>query len=449
MTGTQLQPHMAVNWTQGTRRPPAGVVRRKPGFLFSVFAVLYLIGCYVNIPVGPVPMFSALPFAMIGLLIFMRRLLSPQFLGAVGIAGGAFLLSLLAPELLDFYKSRLVAFFQFIYSLIIGLTLYWTVTSFERRQAARFCNAALIVLLIGGALEVTTGLASVMDSLMSHFYSLGDYIEIVHNRDAGIGFGFRRPKFFTSETSYFSLAYCILVCALAWLSEAKGRYMRALVFGVLGVLLARSPIPILSMIFVGLLAVLDPSGKRTSARTAALATALVLAVPVMTGGYLALSTLFEARLQTISSGDDYSIIYRTYGSLYAALAVLAESPLFGVGIGSIDLAYIPLTTTYIDLGVPAVSVEQEWRFQVQNLPSALAIYTGMIGTMFYLVALFTYAKSLLRVVRWPTLFLFVMLSATEAAFYSPRFNMYLFLILAISTLAARKTLNYPNNYRLK
>ncbi|NWF44263.1 hypothetical protein F3K02_03200 [Hydrogenophaga sp. D2P1] len=415
--------------------PERRIIRKKPRLIFSIFAIFFLIGCYVNIPYGPFPMVSALPFALIGVFIFLPRLGRRQFLAAFGIAVGVFLLSNMAPEPSSFFGTRLLAFFQYVYSIVIGLTLYWTITSFERKQIARFSKFAIIFLLIGGTIEITTGLSSVMDSLMAYFYSLGDYIDIVNNRDVGIGFGFRRPKFFTAETSYFALAYCFLVCAFAWLSEDRRRYALALVFGVLGVLVARSPIPVFSLVFVGLLAIFESSKSRSGTRVNALIIGMVVALPAMALGYTLLQTLFETRLQTISSGDDYSVIYRTYGSLYAALAVLAKNPLFGVGIGSIDLAFTPLTETYLSLDIPASSVFYEWRFQIQNLPSALAIYLGVIGTTYYLVSTSIYVRFLIGPIRWPTIFLFFILSVTEAAFYSPRFNTYLFLTLAISRLA--------------
>lgn len=408
--------------------------RRVPGAFFSIYAVLFLVGCYVNIPYAQVPMISALPFALVGAFIFRRRLIGKQFLGALGIAFGVFLLSMAAPDLSSFFGARLLAFSQFLYSIFISLTLYWTVTMFDRRQVALFCKGALIAFLVGGVVEITTSLSVVMDELLASLYSLGDYIEIVNNRDVGLGLGFRRPKFFTSETSYYAMAYCVLVCVFAWLSSERHRFAYAFAFGVLGVLLARSPIPVLSLIFVSLLAVFEGEGRRRGALGTKLLIGSLAAVPILVIGYLLLSSLFETRLQTIASGDDYSLIYRTYGSLFAALASLGETPLFGVGIGSIDLAFKPLTDTYIALGVPASAVFYEWRFQVQNLPSALAIYLGLVGTTFYIMSLRAYIRFLVGPLRWPFIFLILMLSATEAAFYSPRFNVYLFLFLAVGRL---------------
>lgn len=422
---------------------PPHAQQSRPSFVFSLYAIMFLIGCYMNIPMGIFPTASALPFALIGMLTFSSRLFSREVFGIIGIALGVFALSLFAPELSNFFGNRILAFMQYLYSAVIGVTLFWAATSFQRRQVARFSEVAIIVLLIGGVIEITTGLSAFLDSTMSQFYSLGDYIDVINNRDAGIGLGFRRPKFFTSETSYYAMAYCVLVCSYALLSDKKGAQQRALLYGVLGVMLARSPIPVFSILYIGLLGVMGEPGSR-GANAKRLLVAVLVAIPILVCGYLLVTFLFEARLRTIDSGDDYSFIYRTYGSLYAALAVLSEYPLSGVGIGSIDIAFGPLTSTYLSLGIPASSVFYEWRFQVQNLPSALSIYLGLFGSLFYLTTIAFYMKRTLGAIHIHTLFLLALLSTTEAAFYSPRFNIYFFVILAISRLAVTDRLPRPN-----
>lgn len=397
----------------------------------------FIIAVYVNVPTSRdgVPMISAFPFAVIGGVMFLDRTLSQEAIGAVLLALGVFVCSLMATDFWTYLDVRALAFGQYIYSTLIGLTLYWTVKSFSAKEVARFSEVAIIIMLCGAVLEITTPLSSAIDSVMNPLFGLDKYADIIRNRDLSIGFGLRRPKFFSSETSYFAMALCFLICTYAYLSPQKGATIRAGVYAVLGLLVARSPILIFASVFIGLGQFLGGGGSGRRTNVDRMALGLVIAVPMLLGGYFLLTELFEARLAQVTSGADYSSIYRTYGSWYAALAVLSEYPFFGVGIGSINAAYRPLTQTYLSLGIPAFSVMYEWRFQVQNLLAALMIYLGSLGTIFYLGYLYFYTRTIVGQIGWQSWALFLILSATASAFYSPRYITYYFLILSITKIA--------------
>ncbi|MFG1346774.1 hypothetical protein V5F59_17935 [Xanthobacter autotrophicus DSM 431] len=402
-----------------------------------LFAILFIIAVYVNIPTSRdgVPMISAFPFALIAGLMFLPKVFSAEARGALLLGLGIYGISLLAPDLTTYFVPRSLAFGQYIYSIAIGLTLYWTVLSFSPAQAARFSEIAIIVLLAGGVIEIFTALSSVLDNVMNPLFGLDEYTQIIQNRDAAIGLGLRRPKFFSSETSYFAMALSFLICTYASLSVRKGSLTRALGYSIVALVVTRSPILVFAFAFVSATIVLGDGPKGRGANLDRLLLGVVIAIPVATVAYVVLSELFQARIQQVSSGADYSSTYRTYGSVYAALAVLSESPFFGIGIGSINAAFRPLTQTYLSLGIPASSVLHEWRFQIQNLPSALLIYLGALGTMFYLGFLYFYARSLIGKLKWQTWALFILLSATASAFYSPRYITFFFLILAITQMA--------------
>lgn len=414
---------------------------RAPSLLFCAFAILFICGVYTDIPTSRngIPMISAFPFAVIGFLYFLRRINSVAFLGAIGVAIFVYFISIPATETLEYFPARSLAFGQYVYSVIIGVTLYWTVTSFSAHAVEKFLRTAITVIIVLMAVEIFTPFSEFLDKTMNPLYGLTDFGDIIRNRDLSIGGGLRRPKLFTSETSYLALSYTLMVCAYAQLSRARGSTVRALLFAVVGLVLIRSPIVAFAAVFVGCLIYSGrgkPGGLTTTERRLLLT---AFSAPVALTAAFLLTQLFTARFQQITSGADYSVTYRTYGSLLAALATVREHPLVGVGIGSIDAAYEPLTQTYLRLGVPASSVFYEWRFQVQNLPSALLIYLGLGGGLAYLFLMHAYARRLVGRLDWKIWSLLILQAATISAFYSPRFNVYFFLILAINFISRRDT----------
>lgn len=384
-------------------------------------------------------MISAFPFAVVGLILFIKKLSSIEFLGAIGVALFSYFTSIAATDALEYFPARSLAFGQYTYSIVIAISLYWTVTQFSASAVAKFLSVSLTIMVVMMCIEIFTPFSRFLDSVMNPLYGLTDFSDIIRNRDLSIGGGLRRPKLFTSETSYLALSYTLMVCAYAQISKRPGSSTRALVLAVVGLILIRSPIVAFAAVFVGCI-IYSGRGKPgglTPTERRLLMTAF--AAPAAVGAAFLVAQLFTARFQQITSGADYSVIYRTYGSLLAAFATVREHPLVGVGIGSIDAAYEPLTQTYLSLGVPASSVFYEWRFQVQNLPSALLIYLGLGGGTIYLLLMHRYARSLIGRLDWKIWSLLILQAATISAFYSPRFNVYFFLILAINVISRRDT----------
>lgn len=408
---------------------------RRHSLPFVVFSIMYLIGAFMDVPgPGGVPMFSAFPFAILAFAVFANRIVTRTTAYAVLLPVLIYAMSFASPEPLDFMGARTVAFVQFLYTMFIAVTFFYVVRSYSARSLTRFIEFAIPIVIILAVLEIVTPLSKLIDNHLMPLYGLSDYTQIIENRDVGIGGGYRRPKLITSETSYFALAYAFMVCTFVYLTPHKKTIIRGLAYSLVGLVVIRSPIVIVATLFVGLTGVARMSSSRRNQAMRQLALILVIGIPLIAVGLYLVQMLFEARLQQATSGADYSSTYRTYGSLYAAIATAREMPLFGVGIGSIDLAYGPLTQTFLSLGVPAFSVFEEWRFQVQNLPSALLIYLGMVGTSIYLLYQYHYIKYVTRGARWELWFLLAVLAATASAFYSPRFNVYYFLVLAVTRI---------------
>ena len=412
-------------------------VERRNSLPFVVFSIMYLIGAFMDVP-GPAgaPMFSAFPFAILAFAVFANRIVTRTTAYAVLLPVLIYAMSFAAPEPLAFMGTRTVAFAQFLYTIFIAVTFFYVVRSYSARSLTRFIEFAIPIVIILAVLEIVTPLSKLIDTYLLPLYhsSDTDFAQIVANRDMGIGGGFRRPKLIASETSYFALAYAFMVCTFVYLTPHKKTIIRGLAYSLVGVVVIRSPIAVIATLFVGITWIMRMSSSRRSQAMRQLALILVIGTPLIAAGLYLVQMLFEARLQQVSSGADYSATYRTYGSLYAAIATAREMPLFGVGIGSIDLAYGPLTQTFLSLGVPAFAVFEEWRFQVQNLPSALLIYLGMVGSSIYLLYQYHYIKYVTRGARWELWFLLAVLAATASAFYSPRFNVYYFLVLAITRI---------------
>lgn len=392
---------------------------RRPSFAFFLFSLLLLIGAYLDVGlVVGFPMLSIAPMMLIGLVIFRRRLLSFEILAAFGIATAVYAWSLFAPSQSEYFWPRTLAYGQFLYSILTGLITFWAVTRYDGRTIVRFLGIFLPFYLALIAIEVFTPFSKVIDAYMLHAFGGQEATQtIVNNRDIGIGFGLRRPKLFVSETSYVAIWFAFAMGIKAFLDPSRRSFVPNLTLALAGFLLIRSPISIAGFLFV-CVTILAYIMRRADFGLRA----VILGISALAGFgllFVLLTYIFGDRLASAQTGADYSTTYRTYGSLYAALAITRESPIFGVGIGSIDYAYAAITDTYLRLGVPSKSVYAEWRSQIQNLPSSLLTYLGWGGTIIFSIAVLAYWRRVAGPLQYFFWALLALLAATFAAFYSP------------------------------
>lgn len=411
---------------------------REPGAAFTAYALLLLVGIYLDVGyrISGVPMLSALPGLAIGLAIFARRLLTGPTLWGVALCFGVYLWSVPAVESGTFFMTRTVAFAQFLFSLIAGLILFWTVTSYSRRSVVRFIDIFLLFYLGLIVLEVFTPFSRVVDAAQQEFYGqTSEAIAGVLNRDANIGLGLRRPKVFLSETSYAAMAFTLALGLRAFLAADRRATLRMVLLSLIGIVLIRSPISVVGLIFV-LFGWGIAVGRRVDVALRVIMM-VVVGVVIVAALLILQAYVFGARTAAAQSGVDYSTTFRTYGSLAAAWAVAREHPVLGVGIGSIDVAYTTVTQTFLMLGLSRAVVEAEWRSQIQNLPAALILYLGVVGAILFsalAIAYYRYISGRLNHFFW--LFT-ILLGATYAAFYAPKFQTFMFLFAAANRIYNR------------
>lgn len=421
-------------------RPPAAPgASRRASTGYVLFTLLLLIGAYVDVglELTGVPMLSVLPAVAIGLFIFRARLLTVPTMYAFGIAVAVWSWSLMAPDLADFFLKRLVALGQFFYSILVGLVLFWTVSSYSSKSIVRFLNIALTIYIVLLVLELFTPFSKVIDAYMSVAFAHDTTFQtIINNRDEGVGFGFRRPKMFLSETSHVAMWFSFMLGIKAFLDPSQRNLLPNLLIAVLGLGLIRSPIAGMGMLYVFLAYALNVTRNSEGGVRVFILAVFGLLLLALLGFVEAL--VFSERLATASSGSDYSTTFRTYGSFYAAWAVAREHPLFGVGIGSIDLASKPVINSFLSLQIPAYIVIASWRDQIQNLFAALVVYLGWPGAALAGVAVVGYWRAIAGRLEYPFWALFALMSCTYSAFYSPKFMVFIYLFLAVNAVYSRE-----------
>ena len=128
---------------------------------------------------------------------------------------------LVAPDI-AFLPRRFNGFVQLTYSILIGYSLYLTVSQGTRQQIARLFLCALII-LVGCLLETYGGLRPISDSVRKVPYSRGLYENDLRDM---ILYKRVRPKFFASEPA--SVTFCYSLFSFVWFVVSRMRLKLAL-----------------------------------------------------------------------------------------------------------------------------------------------------------------------------------------------------------------------------
>lgn len=399
--------------------------------ILAVFAL----GCYTNLPIiigeFSFPMASALPGFFLLLPYLWRRFFSTQFHSLMYFLLLPLCFSVFAPSLSELFGARLVGMGQLFYSLVLGFTAYSAVTCYPREKMSRIFLWLVVCLVILCIIERYTSLKSVVQSY-AELYGGEGITDSVLTRDEGLG-GYR-PKLFTSETSYVAMALSYGISCYVWSSTNSQKYMVGLVLLAASFLVLRSPTVLGCILPLAASFVEEIRVDKKSRAAAAWLVPSMLVVTIL-GGLIVgdrIADSISTRLEGARSGQDYSVTYRTYGSLAAGIASANEYPLFGVGLAGHILAKDLIIRTELSFGVPSKAIEREWRMSLNNAPANSLVVFGYLGSLVIWIFAIRGIRTLsLRVS--PTLMAMIfILCISDGAIYSPRFVTYLFLFAAVA-----------------
>jgi len=311
--------------------------------LLDVLLILvFLFGIYtgVNLMIAqgvPVP---SVPSGVAGLLLLLRhggRVREQDVLVLLGVLVLYMANTLVAPNQI-YLIERVKGFIQLAYSLLIGYGMFITLIYADRRQIARLLFVVCVLLFVGCMMErMSDSFRALSDAVRNRLY---DAFMVYQSdmRDVEL-YGGVRPKLFTSEPSAVTFSYTLF--AYGWLMIAPWRDWRfklAVYFGLLGAgyLAMRGPTLTLGLVLiVPYIMILEPWRARTPRRQllpARLVGVVVLGVALAVVTFTAMSYLFAARVEEVSSASDPSFFFRVIGPPLVAWDVLLRDPLTGSGL---------------------------------------------------------------------------------------------------------------------
>jgi hypothetical protein len=292
-----------------------------------------------------VPIPSA-PAGVAGLILLVRRLndITPRALMGFCAIVTLYLASMLCAPDISWLPRRTNGLIQLTYSLAASYGLFLTVKRSDRRQIARLFLTFVLVIVVGCLLETYGGLRPVSDAVRTVLYRKGVYENDL--RDL-LFYKRARPKFFASEPS--SVTFCYTLFTFVWLVTSTWRLKLPVYLGLVGLGLFAMPGPTLLLMLVLLLPYLLFLGSRRRGRidaTRFLVVAMVAALFALVALVLA-KTLFAARLENITSGNDPSFFYRVQGPALAGLDIMSRYPIAGAGLTGEPFIEREITNLYL------------------------------------------------------------------------------------------------------
>jgi hypothetical protein len=312
--------------------PSTGQARRIDWFDMALIC-LFLLGLYSNYTIAisaKVP-FPSAPSGIAGMILLWRRReqIAPAGLGGLLAVLASFLFSMLFATNIAFLPRRTNGLIQLTYSIVIGYALYLTVIQAGRRQIAGLFLGFAIVILVGCLLEDYAGLRPISDAVRNAIYRSGIYENDL--RDI-LYYNRVRPKFFASEPA--SVTFCYSLFVFVWMVVSRWRWKLVLYVGLVGLGLFAMPGPTLLLMLLLIVPYMMFLASRRSGRLDAGRLLLVAigSLFFLVAFVILAKSLFPARLEEITSGNDPSFFYRVQGPALAAGDILTTYPLAGAGL---------------------------------------------------------------------------------------------------------------------
>jgi hypothetical protein len=309
---------------------------------------LFLLGLYSNYTImisAKVP-FPSAPAGVAGMILLWRRRhqITPVGLSGLVCVVGLFVISILCVTDLTFLPRRTNGLIQLTYSITIGYALFLTLVMATRRQITGLFLGFSLVILVGCLLENFAGLRPISDAVRNTIYSQGIYENDL--RDV-LYYSRVRPKFFASEPA--SVTFCYSLFTFVWMVASRWRWKLVLFVILVGLGMFAMPGPTLLLALLLTLPYMLFLASRRSGRLDPGRLMLVLgASMVFLVAFVALAmSLFPARLEEITSGNDPSFFYRVQGPALAGIDILKSYPFAGAGLTGEPFVENQVVNTYV------------------------------------------------------------------------------------------------------
>ena len=304
--------------------------------------------------------------------------------------------------------ENLLSLAQFVVSVFTAYGIFLATIGIARRQLAFLVGSILLVMIAGAALETLDPVRALSDYVRNLIYDR-DILYIFERRDI-LQYGAIRPNFFAREPSlvgvHIGFAMAVALIAAPRMTT-KTKLLLAFVVTVVTAWVVRSPTVVFFAAIVAFAPLMLPNaqGRRPIIERAAFVTALTLIV--FTGPIA--SFLAEGIRGPVSdfvySGSFYM---RMVGPPAAAIAVVEQSPIVGVGVGGYDVAFSIVRSVYAAQGAfiyhPYLLPETDARYLISNAFWELPLFFGLVG---FVIMAWLFHRLFLALGLRSTLFAFV------------------------------------------
>lgn len=295
---------------------------------------------------------------------------------------------------MQFFPGRLKGFLAYVYSIGFGLLFYRAILQNTPECLRRCLTYILAMVLILLTLERYTPMQGIFSDLRYFLHPTSVYDSDA--RDLAM-VGFIRPKLIWREPAHVAQFVTLMIWCLAILSPKR---LSAFVIGTGLVAVAYALIgsPIIILTILGLFVIFLPMlFRQTSLPTACLCTILTLAalaIGVILSGRGALPSIAgEERIAAIMSGEDGSFQKRISIPASTAKNVVADYPLFGLGISGTEAGFQHFSNAYAAFGIRLYD-DGSWHTKIHSTVVNVIISFGVVGSLIYL-ACFCHAFNIL------------------------------------------------------
>ncbi|WP_284375496.1 hypothetical protein [Amylibacter marinus] len=252
----------------------------------------------------------------------------------------------------------------------------------------RILYLALCLIITGALAEVLGVLRPLSDAVRALLYD-PQFIYQNDTRDIH-GYGFIRPKLFTSEPSHLGKYCAIILCALIILEQDIRKVWGIIALAILAFSIVRSPVILISLI-LALVRIFQIFGLTTILRHRGMVLMFLVAVGVITG-------IFALQFnQRMAQGIDPSFYIRVIRPLLVTQEVLTQHPLLGMGIGARDALREIYTAQSMQVLAP-IYVRQslaDMNIVFGNVHCAVFIHFGLLGGMAWFGTLMLFSRAII------------------------------------------------------
>jgi hypothetical protein len=395
----------------------------------TLFAGIYLDIAY---PVfgGSFPMASAVPGAVMSAIMWPNKTVK-FFIISILISAFFMMFSMLSPDSSNNISFRINATAQVFWSIIISAYSYQYISQTSRSKLNFILYFIIFSIILFLIIEIFSPLKEVTQAFSSQFQGREDDFQIAFSRDEAIAGGYR-PILFSAEPSYLALAAFVLSFGILFTNQNKNRYAISLFISTIFALLIRSPICILSIILIILKYI---TNNKITKKNKHENKSIIYLIIYFTSFILILfiSNLFLQRFVAFSeTGSDYSLVFRTYGSLSAGISVANYFPFFGIGPGNLEPAREYIIDALVASGAPEDAVVLVWKGSLNNALAASLVMFGYVGTFLFFGSIIWSMRRFTEKPRLPLYWALLSICVSYGAIYTPKFLVYLTVITAFA-----------------